>query len=309
MNKVNKIIEKFNFKKIFAVYLIFAVLAGILCGGAVGYIYKDKLRFAFEYERLSARLRNNALDMESVKSELDELSQSSPDIVDILILDNENNVLYSAKNTNLAWGDKFEVKRNNGGGNFLVSDDNSNAVFHLVKKDEFMLSSLLSGDFAKIYDEYEDDNFYFYNFENKKIYLLSFIREGSDKIYIIGDMTPVKYGEISVKSAAAAAMLLFMIYWIIIALWVYQNALRSRLSAPLWGIIVLFTNIAGVFVYMVYKRMNNTCAYCGAVMPRENMYCGNCGKKMVQSCRECGGSVRNEDRYCGKCGHEIEKAE
>lgn len=60
-------------------------------------------------------------------------------------------------------------------------------------------------------------------------------------------------------------MLLFMVCLIIVALWVYQNALKSKLSAPAWGIITLFTNIAGVLVYLIYKHINDVCGYCGAV--------------------------------------------
>lgn len=60
-------------------------------------------------------------------------------------------------------------------------------------------------------------------------------------------------------------MLLFMVCLIIVALWVYQNALKSKLSAPALGIITLFTNIAGVLVYLIYKHINGVCGYCGAV--------------------------------------------
>lgn len=52
---------------------------------------------------------------------------------------------------------------------------------------------------------------------------------------------------------------------IILALWVYQNARKSKLSAPVWGIITLFTNIAGVLVYLIYKHINGICGFCGAV--------------------------------------------
>ena len=59
---------------------------------------------------------------------------------------------------------------------------------------------------------------------------------GSDKdgvkVYAISDPTPVAYGMLSLKAAAGVLMLLFMIYWIIIAMWVYQNAARSKLCAP-----------------------------------------------------------------------------
>lgn len=52
---------------------------------------------------------------------------------------------------------------------------------------------------------------------------------------------------------------------IILALWVYQNARKFKLSAPVRGIITLFTNIAGVLVYLIYKHINGIRGFCGAV--------------------------------------------
>lgn len=41
MKKFNAFIEKRNFKKIFIVYIIIAVICGAACAGAVGYIFRE----------------------------------------------------------------------------------------------------------------------------------------------------------------------------------------------------------------------------------------------------------------------------
>lgn len=46
MNKLEKILSKWNFKKIAAWYLILAVVAGLACVGTVGFIYRERLNFA-----------------------------------------------------------------------------------------------------------------------------------------------------------------------------------------------------------------------------------------------------------------------
>ncbi len=43
MNKLEKILSKWNFKKIAAWYLILAVVAGLACVGTVGFIYRERL--------------------------------------------------------------------------------------------------------------------------------------------------------------------------------------------------------------------------------------------------------------------------
>ena len=52
MNKLEKILSKWNFKKIATWYLILAVVAGLACVGTVGFIYRERLNFAWQYSRL-----------------------------------------------------------------------------------------------------------------------------------------------------------------------------------------------------------------------------------------------------------------
>lgn len=305
MNKFNSIIDKMNFKRIFIGYVIITIILGILCSAAVGYIYKDKIGLALNYKSAAEKIKSRNTDIETVKTELKKLAESSGDITDILLLDNRNNILYSANSTDLAWDSAFELNNNFQNGGFLVSEKNDDAAFHFVKKDEFMLSAVFAEKFTEIQEEYDEDNFYLNNFQNKKVYMISFLRTGADgnKVYIIGDPIPVSYGIPALKISACIAMLLFMIYWIIIALWVYQNARKSRLYAPVWGIVTLFTNIGGVLIYVIYKNINSVCAFCGTVQSKTNLFCIHCGKKIGVSCPECGHTISLRGNYCPKCGH------
>lgn len=311
MTKFNSIIGKLNFKKIFIDYLIITIILGILCSAAVGYIYKDKIGLALKYESVSDRLKDKNVDIKTVKSELKKLAEASGDITDILLLDNKNNVLYSANETNLAWDSAFELKNNSQRDKFLVSDRNSDVAFRFVKKDEFMLSAVFAEKSPEIQDEYDEDHFYLNNFQNKKVYMISFLKTGTsgNKVYVISNPLSVQYGMLSLKISACIAMLLFMLYWIIIALWVYQNALKSRLYAPVWGIVTLFTNIGGVLIYVIYKNINSVCAFCGTVQSKTNLFCIHCGKKIGISCTECGHTLRIRDNYCPKCGHKTNPEE
>lgn len=305
MNRFNLFMEKRNFKKIFAVYLTAAIIISVVCVGAVGYVFKDKIGLAVAYERTSDLFKKQT-DDEEIKKSTDALAATSDDIVDILILDDQNNIIYSAKNSALAQSAVFELNRAESGSRYLVSDKIADAVFRVVKKDEFMLSSVFADRYSDINEEYDEDNFYHSNFINKNLYLIGLLtgKKNSDiKGYVISDPTPVPYGILSLKIAASVLMLLFMLYWIIVALWVYQNAARSRLSAPVWGIITLFTNIAGVIVYIAFKHINSICSFCGAVQARGNTFCTVCGRKIGTTCEQCGHNLRPSDKFCPECGH------
>ena len=52
MNKLENMLSKWNFQKIVIWYLILAVIAGVTCGGIVGYLYRERLDFAWQYSRL-----------------------------------------------------------------------------------------------------------------------------------------------------------------------------------------------------------------------------------------------------------------
>ena len=306
MNGFNEFIGKRNFKKIFIIYVIAAVICGIACTAAVGYIFKDKISLAYRYEKAAESMKKESYG-EKVKQNIEKLAASSNDICDVLVLDDRNSVVYSAKDSDFAKNRVFELKKSDGS-RLLQSDKNSSAVFRFVKKDEFMLSSVLADGFKEIYDEYDEDSFYLDNVQNKNLYMISLLGRGADntKAYVISKPSPVQYGMLSLKAAASILMFLFMIYWIIIALWVYQNAQRSKLSAPVWGIIVLFTNLAGVLVYLIYKHVNGVCVFCGAVQPRENTFCTACGNKIGKVCAKCGHSIKMTDNYCPKCGSKTE---
>lgn len=304
MNKFNAWIEKRNFKKIFIIYLIAVIICGIASAGAVGYVFRDKINLALQYEKAGEAFKKGKDDAERRQS-LDKLADSSGDIVDVLLLDDKNTVVYSTKDTKLAWDSVFELNQSKNGDKFLTANKNPDIAFRFVKKDEFMLSAVFANDFKDIYEEYDEDHFYRDNFQNQKLYLISLLgkHSGDTKAYVISDPTTVPNGILSLKIAASIMMLLFMIYWIIIALWVYQNSRKSRLSAPVWGIITLFTNLAGVLVYIIYKHINSVCAFCGAVQSRGNVFCTFCGKKIGTTCSECGHSLKQNDCFCPKCGH------
>ena len=308
MSKWDAFIRKINFKKFVIVYLAAAVLAGVLSIGFLAFVFKDKLTFAYEYNCVSEKVEDNKNGIDAVKSNLTALAENSSDIADILILDDANKIVFSAKNSGLAQNGSLELTSSVGRENrFLTDTANPNVYFRLIKNDSlFLYMNMIDRD-NKVEQRYNDDYFYENNFSAKKVYLLSYIADkaSGDKIYFISDIQPVANGEIYVKAVAALAMLFFMLYWALIALWVYANARKSKLNAVMWGIIALFTNLAGLFVYLIYKQGNKTCYQCGAVQNAANIYCTSCGVKIGETCDHCHSVINGKDNYCKNCGSEI----
>jgi RNA polymerase subunit RPABC4/transcription elongation factor Spt4 len=158
-----------------------------------------------------------------------------------------------------------------------------------------------------IKNSHDDETFFEDNFNSKKIYLLSYIANKAIgyKIYFISDVHPVQKGSLYIEIVGAVATLFFMLYWVLVALWVYQNAQKSKINAVLWGIITLFTNLAGLLIYLIYKQNNQTCFKCGAVQNKGNIYCIYCGTKLSNTCKKCSAIISEGDSFCNHCGNRI----
>jgi len=303
MNKLEHILSGWNFRKITRIYIVLAVIAAIGCLSAAGFVYRERISFAWQYTRLKEKAEKTP--PAGLQSEIDRLA-ASPDVIDILILDGSNQVTYSARNSVFGSG-SLTLVRAGQGSDYLLSDKDASVVFKSVKSKEFMLSSVFSQDFGSVREEYDNTCFYESGFSDRTVCLLSYLsgQDGSAKIYIITSPTSVPGGSLTLRVDACIAMLFFMIYWVLLALWVFRNAARSRLSPLFWGLIVLLTNIAGLLVYQLYKHGNAACPSCGASQSKSHLYCVNCGEPMGAKCPRCGAHVSAGDRFCPHCGSKL----
>lgn len=301
MNKLEKILSKWNFKKIAVWYLVLAIIAGFCCIGTVGYIYRERLDFAWQYSRLE-----KAKDHAALETAVKKTADASADVVDVLILDENNQVTFSAKNSEFSDG-ALELVKAGSEKKYLVSNAHPHAAFQYVKSEEFMLNSIVNKDFGKIRSDYDDDSFFDSELSSKTVYMLGRVKIHFDdsRVYVITVPTSVPGGMTALKATAALAMLFFCVYWVLIALWLYKDAAKCKLSPLYWGLIGLFTNIIGLIVYKIFKRSMASCTTCGTVQGADHLYCSACGMQLGVRCEGCGCKVGPKDSFCHHCGNKI----
>lgn len=304
MNKLEKILSKWNFKKIAIIYIIAAIIIGIGCAVTVGVLYRERLSFAYQYSRLEHIVKKG--DDNALNAQIDKTAAASSDVVDILVLDGDNKVSYSAKNSEFA-DSSLNLEKVGDEKKYLASTDHADAVFQYVKNDEFMLNSIINNDFGEIREHYDDDSFYETDISSKNIYMLSCIRQRQSdaKVYVISSPTSVSGGMIALKISAAIFVFFLCIYWVLIALWMYKDAAKSKLSPVYWGLIGLFTNLIGLIVYKIYKRNTAVCSSCGAAQSQGHLYCSWCGAQLGIRCENCNSKVSAKDSFCHHCGSKI----
>lgn len=97
----------------------------------------------------------------------------------------------------------------------------------------------------------------------------------------------------------------FILFWLLLAIWVYQDARRRPTNAAAWGILTLFTNVIGWLVYLIARPMLSLCPNCNQEQSNDLKFCTSCGALLKSCCTECGGELKGEWEYCGSCGHKM----
>ena len=249
-------------------------------------------------------------DAAAMQSELIDFAKKNADVVDVLILDEENSILFSAKGTDIAKAHSLNLERDISLGNdriFMADPIKPEVIYHLISEDDLIHSFISDFIGFDSHEKYGDAYFFGAN-SVKTIYSLAYARGESDsnKTFFIFDISPIANGTVYVKAVAATAMLFFMIYWVLLALFVYTDAAKSKLNHTAWGILTLFTNIGGLIIYRIYRQNGKTCFRCKTLQGKANLYCAECGAKIAEACNKCGGLIHEHDKYCRNCGKTME---
>jgi len=96
--------------------------------------------------------------------------------------------------------------------------------------------------------------------------------------------------------------------------YVYRDARRRNMNAPLWTLLVLVlapsSLIIGLVIYLLVRDpLPYPCPRCGALVgPRFN-FCSSCKCNLHPSCPNCKQEIAETDRFCPNCAYELKPAE
>jgi len=299
-----KKLTKLNFKKAITIYLAAALLCGIASAVTVGYLFRSKISLALDYAKISETDRRKA---PATNGDIAAFAQKHPEIAETLVLSADRAIAFRAKDGGIVKGDVWafvqaEDKRNHG-----RLTDPSQPGIALQWLDDDMTDPLRAIiDERAEHSRSDGEKDALLESIDQKVYLIQswHIRQNGETVVLLFDFHPVPRAALALKIVAAVVMLFFMLYWALVALWVYADAQKSKLRGETWGLLALFTNLAGLLVYLIYKGINQVCYQCHAVLGRENTYCTNCGAKLGKTCAGCGAAVGKHSGFCGRCGQQ-----
>lgn len=106
--------------------------------------------------------------------------------------------------------------------------------------------------------------------------------------------------------ALVLSTLLFMLGY------VYRDAKRRGMNAPLWTLLVLILSpgymLIGLIIYLLVREpLPYPCPHCGtSVGPRFN-FCPNCRENLHPACGYCKREVSEVDKFCPYCGNDLKR--
>lgn len=306
MKKLEEFINRLNFKVATKIYLIVSAVLLTLCIATIAYITRDKIYMAIDYEKLSYTFEKQGLN-DNLNLQLKKLSSDSKDIVNMLILDKDNNIVFKVNNNLIGSNTKLLLTSYEFNRSYLQDNINKNVLYRIVREENIFLNKDYIQNNEKLKNDINEEFYYERGLSSKDIYLINYIanRNTQNKIFIIRTVTPIPYAERLLGITGTLISLIFMIYWIGLALWVYKDANAKRNNPALWGGLVLLTNLAGLIIYFMYKQNSIICYKCGVIQNRENIFCSYCGTKINDQCSQCGSIVNNSEHYCSRCGKKL----
>jgi RNA polymerase subunit RPABC4/transcription elongation factor Spt4 len=129
--------------------------------------------------------------------------------------------------------------------------------------------------------------------------------------------------------------LIFLVIWILVALWVHRDAESRGMEGLLWGLIVFFVQVLGLIIYLVVRTNHPVlsakpaglqvptppppsgeaapspapatpvCKSCGRPVEKDHAYCTACGQNLRPVCSKCGKEIQREWMVCPFCGEKV----
>lgn len=303
MEKIDYLIEKLNFKKVIKAYLILSVLIIVVCVSATLFISRDKINMAWNYKKVSHMFEEQGVNG-ALKTQLNKLVISSGDVKNAIIVDNNNSIIYKVNDKIIQNHKEFQLSQMEYYRDYLKDNINKNVIYKVVKDEDIILNKEYVQNHKKIQSDINDSFSFEKDLGSNDIYLLNYMAEShtGNKLFIIRTVSEIPYLEGMLEITFVLLGLIFTLYWIGLAIWVYKDANKKNTNASLWGLLVLVTNIVGVIVYLMFKQNSILCYTCGTIQNKSNRYCSNCGVKINNTCDKCGSIVNRQENYCKNCG-------
>lgn len=110
-------------------------------------------------------------------------------------------------------------------------------------------------------------------------------------------------------------LLAIILFWLLISVWVYNDAERLGMSGLLWALLVFFGNIIALIIYLIVRSSTSTgqpivaarksCPNCQSPIQADFVVCPKCGTSLKSTCPNCQKNVQKDWKHCPYCGESL----
>ena len=108
-----------------------------------------------------------------------------------------------------------------------------------------------------------------------------------------------------------------LIFWLIVTIWVYNDAEKRNMSGILWGLLVFVGNIIGLIIYLIVRSgtampvapvaiLQKKCPSCSQPVREDFKLCPHCGTSLRKECSNCKKNVESDWKVCPYCGTNLQ---
>jgi len=120
-------------------------------------------------------------------------------------------------------------------------------------------------------------------------------------------------------------LILFSVFLVFyMPVWTYKDAKKRGMSAGLWALIVFFTSLVGLVIYLAFRNPDILgdwkdytpapprtvggsirCPHCNERIDSSYANCPHCGEKLKEDCPYCHQPLEPHWKRCAHCGEPV----
>lgn len=124
---------------------------------------------------------------------------------------------------------------------------------------------------------------------------------------IVYRYTPHRQERLIEIMGVAAGMALFLGLLLLFFGYIYRDAKRRGMNAPLWTLLAIFVPylIGAIIYFLMREPLPYNCPQCGATVTARFNFCPSCKYNLRPACPQCKHEVGAQDKYCAYCAYEL----
>jgi len=305
LEKLKRCFTLLNIMKFIGLVIVLLFLGGMLAGFInIQKAEKEKNHI----DAINAILKEQGLSDKS-KEAITKFMKDYPHTKNIIVCDDKGNIVFKVNDQFVQGKNTFDISKDDEEPGIFRIKRGTEKFMSVPKRELFSLipnqDSVHNDSDSNSYtrDSVENSNITHKGMKEDAYFMNSFVfPEKGIKIYYLSGRFQENNMIDMFFISHEILRLLILLFWVLLAVWVYKDSKIRGLQQIFWGLLTLFTGFVGLIIYLFAKRKWKFCSDCKIKVEKEANYCQECGGILRTKCPSCESMMNLEWNYCPSCG-------